>query len=244
MNTFQKPISYMFLVYFLVLTLERIQSLSRSFRDSNIKMFSSSFDIYVNSIAMVSLISFLVLIVFYDRGFWRSLVADGVNVDYPWLSIISGVLLVSGMVHTEYTIPPLQFVAYASLIVAMILRTVVNSSESINHSQLWYSLIYSIVFSMAIPVVYRSEIRNAPLFHIVEALVSLFLVGAFTIMLRSIFLGKGEDLLCLIPFLVAMVGDAVILAMRWKESVNMFLLIFSSLMTLMFILGKILFQKS
>lgn len=54
-------------------------------------------------------------------------------------------------------------------------------------------------------------------------------------------IGKGENLLCWIPMLIAAVGDAVILAMRWREKVNSFVLIFILLAALLFVLGKILF---
>ena len=243
MSSFQKVVSYLFLAYFVILASERIQSLYRAFMDPKVKLFASAFDIYVNLLAMVSVISFLVLIIFFDGGFWKSLINDNAKVDYAWLSVVSGILLFSGMVHTEYTIAPLQFVSYGALIIAMVLKTIENGRTSANTLLLWYSLIYSIVFSMAIPVMYRSEIKNAPLFHIIEAVVSFSLVIAFTVMLRNIFLGKGEDLMSVVPFLIALIGDAVIIAMRWKESVNSFVLIFSSLMTVMFIVGKIIEER-
>ena len=41
--------------------------------------------------------------------------------------------------------------------------------------------------------------------------------------------------------LIAAVGDAVILAMRWKESVNTFVLIFIILSAVLFAVGKVLF---
>ena len=47
MKSFQKPISFLFLLYFLILFAERFQSLYRSFSLSRKEMFSSSFDIYV-----------------------------------------------------------------------------------------------------------------------------------------------------------------------------------------------------
>jgi len=40
---------------------------------------------------------------------------------------------------------------------------------------------------------------------------------------------------------VMLVADAVLIAMRWQESRNMFVLIFASASTVLFILGKILF---
>ena len=66
MKSFQKPISFLFLLYFLILFAERFQSLYRSFSLSRKEMFSSSFDIYVNVVTMISLFSFLVLICFFN----------------------------------------------------------------------------------------------------------------------------------------------------------------------------------
>ena len=93
---------------------------------------------------------------------------------------------------------------------------------------------------MAIPVMYPSKIQHAALFHCIEAVAALVLVFFFTWMLRDLFVGKGENLLRWIPMLLAAVLDSVILALRWKESVNSFVLIFASISTLMFALGRIL----
>ncbi len=145
------------------------------------------------------------------------------------------------MVHTENTVAPIQFAAYGMLIVAMVLRALQLSSGTGSRFTLWYSLIFLTVFSMAIPVMYRSEISNATLFHIIEAAVSLLLVICFTWMLRDLFLGQGSDLLRWVPMILAAAGDAVILAMRWQESVNTFVLIFLIASLVLFAAGKILF---
>ena len=60
-------------------------------------------------------------------------------------------------------------------------------------------------------------------------------------MLRDLFLGQGHDLLRWVPMLIAAVGDAVILAMRWKENVNTFVLLFVILSAVVFAVGKVLF---
>lgn len=156
------------------------------------------------------------------------------------LTITAGVILVSGMVHTEYTISGIQFASYGTLIIAMTLRTIEKHGKGGNNFRMWYSLIYSVMFSMAIPVVYKSSIDKAALFHTIEAVVSLSLVVAFTYMLNRVFLTKADDLMSLVPFLIMLIGDTLVLALRWKESVNSFVLIFASISTLMFALGRIL----
>ena len=66
-------------------------------------------------------------------------------------------ILISGMVHTEYTIPGIQFASYGALIVAMVLKTIEKTGDGGDNIFMWYSLIYSVMFSMAIPVVYKSS---------------------------------------------------------------------------------------
>ena len=97
MKNFQKPISFLFLIYFVVLFIERAQSLYRSFSLTRKEMFSSSFDIYVNVVTMISLLSFLVLICFFNKDFWASLVSKEAKVNYSMLTLTAGVILISGM---------------------------------------------------------------------------------------------------------------------------------------------------
>ena len=63
----------------------------------------------------------------------------------------------------------------------------------------------------------------------------------FTWMLRDLFLGQESDLLRWVPMILAAAGDAVILAMRWQESVNTSVLIFLIASLVLFAAGKILF---
>ena len=240
MRLCKRFIPYSYLFYFLILFAERLQSLVRSFSDPSYQVFGTPFDGYVNILTILSLVATVVLLVGFNPTFWASLFGKA-EVDYRILTITSGVMLLSGMVHTEYTIAPVQFAAYGILIVGMVFQTVISATGSKNAFRLWYSLVYLVVFSMAIPVVYRSQITYAPAFHLIEAVVSVALVIAFTYMLYRMFTGKGENLLLWIPIITAAIGDAVILVMRWSESVNSFLLIFAVASVIVFALGKILF---
>lgn len=234
-------ISWLFLGYFLVLFAERAQSLVRICRGSFSDLYRTRFDGYADTLTILSLVATVALLVFCNRVFWPSLLDASVTPDYTMLSVTAGVLLLSGMVHTEHTLAPVQFASYGLLIAAMVLRTVQFSSAADSRFTLWYSLAFLVVFSMAIPVMYRSEIAHAALFHIIEAVVAAALVVCFTCMLRLVMLGQGGNLLLWLPMLIAAVGDAVILAMRWKESVNSFVLIFIILAAALFAVGKILF---
>ena len=234
---FGRLISWMFLMYFVILFGERAQSLFRAITQYG--LFPSAFDGFVNLTAILSLCATVVMLVIRCRSFWKSLFSAA-EADYCPLSVTSGVILVSGMLHTEFTIAPIQFAAYGMLIIAMILRTVQLSGDSQNRFSLWYSLGYLTAFSMAIPVVYHSEIESAVLFHVIESAVMLLLVLSFTLMLRRLFLAKGENLLLWAPFIIMAVGDTVVLWMRWAEEINSFVLIFACLSAVLFIIGKVI----
>lgn len=232
-----KMISWFFLLYFVILFIERAQSLFRAVSEHG--FFPTAFDAFANITVALSLCAALVLLIFRSGLFFKSLFMAVVP-NYSILTIISGVILVSGMIHTEFTIPGIQFASYGMLIFAMILRTAQLSSKTKNRFVLWYSLCYLTLFSMAIPVVYHSHIELAVLFHIIEAVVMLLLVLSFTIMLRKLFTGKGENLLLWAPFIIMAAGDAVVLWMRWNEEINYFVLIFAVVSAVAFLAGKLL----
>ena len=234
-----KPISWLFLLYFVILFAERAQSLFRAISQGG--LFPSAFDGFVNLTALLSLCAAVIMLALFNRGFRKALFSSA-EPDWSALTVTSGVILVSGMVHTEFTMAPVQFASYGMLIAAMVLRAVQLSGTVASRFSLWYSLIYLTAFSMAIPVVYRSAIEQAAMFHFVEADVMLMLVISFTVMLRRLFIRRGEDLLMWLPFVLMALGDAAVLWMRWSEEVNSFVLIFAVLSALLFIAGKVIFR--
>ena len=241
---FTKWISWLFLLYFAILFGERIQSLVRIISET--RLFASGYDIIVNMTVILSLCAAIIMLLAFNISFWRSLFSSDAP-DYSILTITSGVMLVSGMAHTEYTIPGIQFASYGALILAMILRTVELQGEVKNRASLWYSLIYLTAFSMAIPVMYplhaSDSLAYEKAFYFIEADVMLLLVISFTLMLRRLFLGKGENLLLWIPFLIMIVGDTAVLWMRWTDEINFFVLIFAALSAVMFLIGKLIFRR-
>lgn len=238
MNTI---ISWFFVLYFGILFIERFQSIIRSYMDSKVILYGNGFNAYTYTISFISLGATIILLIFFNNSFWHSLIDNSIIPNYSMLAITAGVLLISGMVHTEHTIAPIQFISYGMLIVAMILRTIQASSGAEVPFKLWYSLIFLISFSMAIPVMYHSNIEHETLFHVIEAIASLILVFFFTYMLHQMFIGQGNNLLYWIPIITAIIFDAIIIAMRWKESVNVFVLIFIIASTILFMVGKIIF---
>ena len=239
----KKAISWTFLAYFIILFAERAQSIVRElFFRGPLEL--SAFDVFVTIVACISISATLVLLAGFNADFWRSLFNPAKTPDYARLTLTAGVILLSGMMHTEFTIAPVQFVAYGALIIGMILQTVLNIKSGGNAFRHWFSLTYITAFSMAIPVMYRSNIRLSVLFHVIEAVAAIVLVAFFTLALRRIFTGNANDLLSVIPFASMAVLDAVILALRWTEYVNTFVLIFAVLSAVLFAAGKVLFHTA
>ncbi|MCR5187684.1 MAG: hypothetical protein K6C97_02020 [Treponema sp.] len=232
-------ISWTFLLYFLILLFERGQSLIRVIKSGK-GFFQSAFSGYVNTLTCLSILASLVLLVGFNGGFWKSLFSTEAVLNKNMLCITAGVLLLAGMVHTDYTISGLQFASYGILIAGLILQTILSAQAGAPLFKLWYSLAYLVVFSMAIPVMYESSIKHAALFHVIEAFTAFILVVIFTCMMMALMNGQAVNLLLWIPFLFMLIMDTLIIAMRWKESVNVFVLIFASLATLLFIVGKVL----
>lgn len=228
-------ISWLFLIYFIVLYVERIRSLVKTGREM---LFSSKYLIYVDSLAICSLIATTIMLLTINSNFWLSLFDNSILPDYKILSITAGVVLVSGMVHTEHTIAPVQFGAYGALIIALVLRTIMVAKTGTDLLTLWYSLGFITVFSMAIPVVYPTKMKMAALFVTIEAIVSLALVISFTLMLVALMCGNGDHLLWWIPTMIVLIGDSAIIAMQWKEGANYFVMVFAIITIIMFAIGK------
>lgn len=238
MKVIRTVTDWCFLLYFLILFAERMQSLVRSCTDPAVRLLGSPFDGYVNLLTMGSLAAALILLIGWNGGFWKSLVDPTAEVNYTMLCVTAGVILLSGMVHTEYTVAPIQFVSYGFLILAMILKTVTVQSSVAHPALLWFSLVYLTALSMAIPVMYRSEMPHAALFHTLEAIAAIVLVAAFTFLMRRVFLGQGENLFLWLPILLTAVLDTLIVALRWREKVNTFVLIFLIASVVLFAVGK------
>lgn len=159
------------------------------------------------------------------------------------LAVAAGILLLGGMVHTDGTIQGMQFASYGMILVAMAIHTVQNIKKSCNGDKKWLSFAYITAFSMAIPVVYHTNIDIAFLFIPVEIVVSAGMVILFTIMLKRFFDGNAEDSFSLLPFLTAIFGDFLVLEMRWHEEVNVFVLIFICIAAVLWFAGNFLCIK-
>ncbi len=235
-------IDLMFFLYFVVLFAERLISLIRS-AVMGVYMFEDGFNgfVYAATIASITATAFCLIIferkIFVAPFTFKNSMHD---LDYSMLSRIAGVELLSGMVHTECTISALQFCAYGALIVGMIIKTALSHNTSENKLLLWLSVIYLTAFSMAIPVMYRTGIKQYVPYYFVEAITTIALIVCFTFMLEKVFSGKAQNLFYIVPIALAIVGDSVIIALPWHEKVNAFVLIFLCLSAALWIIGKVI----
>lgn len=242
----------LFIIYFIVLFGERMQSLVRA--SKNHVLMKDGLHRYMAVLSMISMIGTVILLlaqvgirIVSTSSFNNGVISLEDYLSYAGMGVILlycavGWLLLSGMVHTEYTIPGIQFGAYGALIGAMIARVIIfiKYSQVTGHAyDGWLTLIYIVAFSMAIPVVYPSEIKKKNLFHVLECVVSAVMVVMFTLMLMFLFSGKFASVFHPAFILFALVGDIVVLAMRWKETINWFVLIFLILSVLLWIAGMI-----
>lgn len=237
-------ISWLVMLYFIILFAERVQSMVRVVYVGNKGMLSTPFDSYANVLTCCAMLATLVLLFTLNRDFLRSLFNSSVVPDYSRLSVTAGVLLTAGMVDTQFTIGPMQFGAYGAIILAMVLRTAETAPAAGSKFKLWYSLVYLTVFSMSIPVMHHSFGRNAAVYHIAAAVTALVLVACFTYMMRRVFTGNGEDLLLTVPFLLMAVLVTASTLINRDYEINTFALVFAIAAAVMFTAGKILFAVS
>ena len=246
MNKKERTLNYLinlsFFLYFLILLVERSLSVILSFING-INIFDNSFHTYVYISIFVSIIGFFIyLLITCRKGIIGLFKYQDI---YPFkdLCISSGILLVSGMVHSEYTISIIQFISYGILIIGILLKVILMHQESHNKPLLWLSFVYLVCFSMAIPVMYYSLIKLHLLFHIIEAIGSLVLVFAFTYLMIRLF-DDHDDLFLIWPIVIGLVVDIPLIILRWEEEINWFVLIFISLSLLLFLIGFIYKQKA
>lgn len=235
-------INLCFFLYFALLFAERSISVALSL-SNGVNLFGTAFDGYVYSVVFLSVIAFLVLLVWKCRSNVKALVKPTEDLRFDSLCLAGGVLLLSGMVHTHYTISGLQFASYGIWILGILLKVVTLHSASSNKPLLWLSFAYLVAFSMAVPVMYPSQIEAHVFFHILEAVGSIALVGAFTYLLLRLFEDK-EDLFLLWPIVVAVVIDVPLIVLRWNEEINFFVLIFLVLSAALFLTGFLYKKKT
>lgn len=233
------------LAYFLILSVERIISLVSVFMGDINK--HDALDWYMTALTLFAIFGAYV----YIATKWRVSVQDSVedSEELPLtfgenelekLAVSAGILLFGGMVHTDGSIPAMQFAAYGMLLAAMAIHTYQCAKKDGGALLKWLSFAYVTAYSMSIPVVYHTNIQLKYLFIPIECVVSAGMVVLFTIMLKRLFTRKAENNFSLIPFLVAIFGDFAIIILRWDEEINWFVLIFICITAALWFVSNIL----
>ena len=239
-------INLSFFLYFLILILERSISISLSIINK-FNLFKNGFTIYAYLTVFISITLFIVYTLLFNRKNFNFLFCfnDKIeSISFYHMCASSGILLLSGMVHTEYTISWLKFISYGILIIGIILQTILNNKFSKNKVLLWLSLVYLISYSMAIPVSYECFLEYHLIFHIIQGISTYSLVLLFTLLMMKLF-QKENNIFIFEFFILMLILDSILIALMWKQEINYFVLIFASLSSILFIIEKIvlLIQK-
>lgn len=231
-------------LYFLILTTERIISLIVCFSGDMSKL--DGLDYYMMALTVFAIFGAYIMAVMKCTDAAKHQDDDNFEPNgdiFGNLAIAAGILLLGGMVHTNGSVPVMQFISYGMILISMAIHTVQNIKRRRGADKKWLSFAYIVAYSMSIPVVYHTDIDLAAVFIPVECVVSAGMVALFTIMLSRFYDGSGESDFSLMPFLVAVFGDFTVLAMRWYEEVNVFVLIFICVTSVLWFAGNILCIK-
>ncbi len=233
------------LAYFPILTIERIICLCIMLFGEHTSF--TSLDYYMLGIVILSTAAVYVFlavgfrsILFRRCGKRRSIEVLSSRKSYRTLSAAVGIFLASGMLDTRGSIPPVQLVAYGCVITAMIIHCVQNVKKEGGADRKWLSFAYTASFALSIPIVYNTQIEHARIFIPIEIVVNLGLIILFTSMLIDFFSGNGESSFSLLPFLVAVFGDALVISMRWYEEISIITLLAVCITTVLWFTGSIL----
>ena len=229
-----------FLAYFLILSVERIISLVAVFTGDLSKY--DALDWYMTALTLFAIFGAYVFMATKCHVSLKSteIDLDDENENYAKLSIAAGILLLGGMVHTEGTIPGIQFASYGMLLGSMGIHAFQCAKRDGKALMKWLSFAYITAFSMSIPVVYHTNIELKYLFIPIECVVSAGMVVLFTIMLKRFFTQNSESDFSPIPYITAVIGAFAVIILRWDEEINWFVLIAISATSILWFLSNIL----
>jgi len=222
-------INLCFFLYFIILIVERVISITQSFING-VNIFDSYFNGFVYLLTFISLGATIILLIFNRYHFVGLFSRDEKvysKIDFIKLSIISGVILFSGMVHTEYSSFLIQVVSYAFLIIGILFKVIDINKNSKNRYNLWLSFIYLVCFAMAIPVMYSyPSSTNVNALYALETITVLLLVPAYTYFMIRLFRNEENKIFNPLLFILLIALDSSILVLRWNHESTTFVLIF------------------
>lgn len=220
-------------VYFIVLFCERLLAVIFSIDTGGEYAVKTGnyFNFITYSVTVISLIAGVVLSVKPLSGLLKKLFSkDRYSFEENYKSIVIAAMafLYGGMMHTGFTVAPVQFVAYGFLIASMIVRTVEKCREDKSRSfSSIVSVIYLTLFSMTVPVCYialKLGLLTIP-FYVAEFTAAFVLIPVFGLMLFRFFKEGITDFSIIYPIVMLILSGAAV-ALKWSEEINMFVLIF------------------
>ena len=270
------------ILYFLILFVERLLAVILSFGvGGEYALISGNvFNYIAYGITAVSLVAGLILMIKVMPAMFVSVFTSkeyDFASNYKQVVIAAMAILFGGMMHTGFTIAPVQFVAYGFLIASMVVRTIeccrdvelrVASGEKVGaEAEVKFgveadgesgvaskvkvgveaagkgrkfasvvSVIYLTLLAMAVPVSYIS-FQDMPLrvvFFAVEFTAVFVLVPVFGILLLK-FYETGVTSFSPVYPLIMFVLSGLTVALKWREEINWFVLIFVVLTMLFYL---------
>ena len=225
------------ILYFLILFIERLLAVILSSRVGGEYALVSGnvFNYIAYGITAVSLVAGLVLMIRVLPKMFASVFTSreyDFAANYKSVVIAAMAILFGGMMHTGFTIAPVQFVAYGFLIAAMVVRTIECCKEEKAKKNgrpfaSIISVIYLTLLAMAVPVSYISfqTMPMRAIFFAVEFAAVFVLVPVFGILLLKFFETGVTSFSILYPLLV-LIFSGLTVALKWTEEINWFVLIF------------------
>lgn len=239
-----------FVLYFLILFVERMYGgISGIYNGGSASIFGEgggSYFAWISNItAICAAIIGMALAIKPMVNIFKTLFKKEIgNYNYKELCLASFFMLLSGMMHTGVVLSALQFTAYGLLIVALIALTIQYWDKS-KGFDLIISVVFLIMFSMTVPVVYAPLGDNlfskfGIFFVILEFISALVLDLIFHFTMYSFFKNKGMVNFNLGSLLIMLFLDVTIIIMSFILSIpDIFVLIFVSLSILTYFVGAL-----
>ena len=235
-KTLFSKLKLIFLVlYFIILFVERLLAVIISIKSGGEYALISGniFNYFAYGVTAVSLLAGTVLIIRVIPGMFISIFTTreyAFSENYKRIVIAAMAILFGGMMHTGFTLAPMQFVAYGFLIASMVVRTIEccreNGASDVRFASI-VSVIYLTLLAMAVPVSYISH-QSMPVlavFYVVEFCAVFVLVPVFGKLLL-IFYDKGVTSFSFIYPIILLLLSGLTVALKWTEEINWFVLVF------------------
>ena len=161
-------------LYFVILTIERVISVVKFCMGGH--KTADQLEYYMIMLTLFAIFGSYIYAVIRFMGVVKNHDSD----IFSELAIAAGILLLGGMVHTEGSILPMQFASYGMILIAMAFHTAESAKNFGGAAMKWVTFGYITAYSMAIPVVYHTNIELANVFIPIECIVSAGMVGMFT----------------------------------------------------------------